>query len=106
METAPVSKYTISFGLSVALSSVINALLVVVKEKSQAVLAAMQKISGHQWVTHSAIVLILFGFFGWLFARANGGQGLQMSVNRLIGTILAGVVTGGVIIIGFYLIGD
>lgn len=106
METAPISKYTISFGLSVALTSVINALLVVVKEKSQAVLAAMQKITGHQWVTHSAIVLILFGFFGWLFARVNRGQGLPMSVNRLIGTILAGVVTGSLVIIGFYLIGD
>jgi hypothetical protein len=106
VETAPISKYTISFGLSVALTSVINALLVVVKEKSQAVLAAMQKITGHQWVTHSAIVLILFGFFGWLFARVNRGQGLPMSVNRLIGTILAGVVTGSLVIIGFYLIGD
>jgi len=103
---APVSKYTVSFGLSAALSSVINALLVVVKETSPCVLAAMKKVTGHQWVTHSAIVLILFGFFGWLLARVNGGQGLQMSVNRLVRTIMAGVVTGGVIIIGFYLIGD
>ena len=46
MENAPVSKYTISFGLSVALSSVINALLVVVKEKSQAVLAALLDTGG------------------------------------------------------------
>ena len=106
MGNAPVSKYTVSFGLSAALSSVINALLVVAKEKNQAVLAGMQKITGHQWVTHSAIILILFGFFGWLFAKANGGQGLKMTVNRLIGTIMAGVVAGGLIIIGFYLIGD
>jgi hypothetical protein len=106
MENTSVSKHTISFGLSAALASVVNALLVVAKEKNQAVLAGMQKIAGHQWVAHSAIILILFGFFGWLFARANGGQGLKMTVNRLIGTIMAGVVTGGLIIIGFYLIGD
>jgi len=106
MENASVSKYTVSFGLSAALASVVNALLVVAKEKNQAVLVGLQKITGHQWVTHSAIVLILFGFFGWLFARANGGQGLKMTVNRLIGTIVAGVVTSGLIIIGFYLIGD
>ena len=106
METAPISKYTVSFGLSVSVSSVINALLVVVKEKSPSVLAAMQRITGHQWVTHSAIVFILFGVFGWLFGRINGGQGLRMSVNRLIGTIMAGVVAGGVVIIGFYLIDD
>jgi hypothetical protein len=106
MENAGVSKYTISFGLSAALASVINALLVVAKEKSPAVMAGLQQLTGHHWVSHSAIVLVLFAVFGWLFARANGGQGLKMTVNRLIGTIVAGVVTGGLIIVGFYLIGD
>jgi hypothetical protein len=106
MENAGVSKYTVSFGLSAALASVVNALLVVAKEKSPAVMAGLQKLTGHHWVSHSAIVLILFAVFGWLFAKANGGQGLKMTVNGLIGTIMAGVVTGGLIIIGFYLIGD
>jgi len=106
MENTGVSKTTISFGLSVALTSVINAMLVVAKEKNQAVLAGMQKITGHQWVTHSAIILILFGFFGWLFARANGGQGVKMTVNGLIGTVVSGVVIGGLVIVGFYLVGD
>lgn len=106
METACISKYTISFGLSAALASVVNALLVVVKEKSPAVESGLQKLTGHQWVSHAAIVLILFAVFGWLFARANNGQGLKMNANRLIGTIVAGVVTGGLIIVGFYLIGD
>ena len=49
---------------------------------------------------------MVFGFFGWLFARANGGRGIQMSVNRLIGMLVAGVVAGGLVIVGFYLIGD
>ena len=106
MEPASASKYTISFGLSLAICSVINALMVVAKEKSPAVMAGMQKITGHHWITHSAIILILFVLFGLLFARAGSAQGLRMSVNRLIGTIMAGVVTAGVIIMGFYLIGD
>ncbi len=106
MESVSISKYTISFGLSAAVASVINALLVVAKEKNPTVMATLQRLTGHHWISHSAIILILFGFFGWLFGRANGGQGLKMSVNRLIGTIMAGVVTSGLIIIGFYLIGD
>ncbi len=65
-----------------------------------------KRLTGHHWVTHSAIVLIVFGFFGWVFARANGGRGVQMSVNRLIGMLVAGVVAGGLVIVGFYLIGD
>ncbi len=104
MENHGVSKYTIAFGLSLALCSVINALLVVAKEKNQAVLAGMQKITGNQWVTHSAIVVILFFVFGWLFAQANRGQGFILAASRLIGIIVAGVVGGGIIITGFYLI--
>ena len=106
MEHNTVSKYTTSFGLALALCSVINALLVVAKEKSPAVTAMMQGITGNHWVTHSAIVIVLFVIFGWLFALANRGQGLKLAGNRLIGIIVAGVVAGGLIITGFYLFAD
>ena len=106
MENTTLSKHTVSFGLALALCSVINALLVVVKEKSHAVTAELQKITGHQWVTHVAIVLILFAVLGWLLALANRDQGLKPAANRLTGIIVAGVVAGGLIITGFYLIAD
>ena len=106
MENTGVSKYTISFGLSLAVASVANGLLVVAKERIPAVLAGMQKLTGHQWVSHSAMILGLFALFGWLFAQTNGGQGTKMTVNRLIGTLVSGVVAGGLVICGFYLIGD
>ena len=106
MENTSVSKYTISFGLALALASVINALLVVAKEKNPTVMAGLQKLAGHHWVSHSAIILVLFAAFGWIFARANGGRGIQITVNSLISTLVSGVVIGGLIIAGFYLIGD
>ena len=105
MENTGVSKYTISFGLSSALASVINALLVVAKEKVHAVVVGLQKLTGNQWVSHCAIILGLFALFGWLFARANGGQGIRMTGNRLIGTLVSGVGGGGLIILAFYLVG-
>ena len=104
MENIAVSKRTISFGLSLAVCSVLNALLVVAKEKIPAVTAWMQKITGYQWVTHVVIILSLFAFCGWMFARANHGQGPKVGVDKLIGIIVAGVVAGGLIITGFYLI--
>jgi hypothetical protein len=93
IENVSVSKYTVSFGLSAALACVVNALLVIAKEKSPAVQAGMQRLTGHHWVTHSTIVLVMFGFFGWLFARANGGRGVQMSVNGLIRALVVGVAS-------------
>ena len=66
----------------------------------------MQKLTGHHWVSHSVIILGLFVICGWLFAQANGGQGIKLTANRLIGTFVAGVAMGGLIIVGYYLIGD
>src|SRR5215472_14517630 len=91
------SKHTTSFGLSLAVCSFINALLVIAKEKSPAVQSVMQKLTGHHWITHAAIVVILFSVLGFLFSN------LAISVSRLIKTIVAGVFISGLTIIGFYL---
>jgi len=106
MDTTGSSRYTISFGLSLALASVANGLLVVAKEKIPAVMAGMQRLTGHHWVSHSVIVLGLFAVLGWLFARMNGGQGVRLTVNRLIVALVSGVVIGSFTIFVFYLVGD
>jgi ribose/xylose/arabinose/galactoside ABC-type transport system permease subunit len=106
MESTGISKYTISFGLSLAITSVVNALLVVLKEKNQGVMDKMKQITGHHWITHSAFTVLLFIALGLIFAQLNGARGAQMTANRLITTLLAGVVVGGGVILGFYLIGD
>jgi hypothetical protein len=102
MENNPVSKYTISFGLALAISSVANALLVVAKEKSLVVQALMRRMTGSHWITHVIIVLILFVAFGFLSTSVKSGQGIKMPVNRLIKAIIAGVLVAGLIIVGFY----
>jgi cytochrome bd-type quinol oxidase subunit 2 len=106
LEKNGVSKFTISFGLSLALASVVNGLLVIAKEKSPAIQSGMQKLTGHHWVTHSVIILGIFALFGWMFAQGNAGQGIKMTANRLISLFVSGVAMGGLIIVGFYLIGD
>ena len=106
MENPGASKYTVSFGLSLALASVVNGLLVVAKEKTPALLAGMQKLTGHQWVSHGVIIFGLFACFGWLFAQVNGGRGVRLTSNSLIGALVSGAMAGGLIILAFYLIGD
>jgi phosphatidylglycerophosphate synthase len=102
MESNPVSKYTISFGLALVISSVANALLVVAKEKNAVIQAEMRRMTGSHWITHVVIVLILFVAFGLLFARVKRGQGIKMPVNRLTKAMIAGVLVAGLIIVGFY----
>ena len=106
MENNRISKRTISFGLALVASCVINALLVVAKEKSPAVQAGMQRLTGHHWITHSVVVVVCFLMLGWLLARANGGQGIAMTADRLIKTIVGGLLAASAIIMGFYLMVD
>jgi hypothetical protein len=106
MENTAVSKHTISFGLSLAVCAVLNALLVIAKERSKAVVDWMQKVTGHQWATHVVLMLVLFAIIGWCLAGTNGGQGPKMPVHRLTSIVFSGVAAGVLIILGFYLIAD
>lgn len=101
-ENTGISKNATSFGLSLAVASVVNGLLVIAKEKIPAVMTGMQKLTGHHWITHSVIVVGVFALFGLILAQTK----LSISVSGLIRTLLAGIATGALLIVGFYLIGD
>jgi uncharacterized Tic20 family protein len=103
MET--ISKHTVSFGVSLAITSILSALLVVVKELNEnSVLAWMKGLTSHHWITHGLLMVISFFAIGWGLAKMNNGQGLKMTPERLVCAIVSGVVIGGLIITGFYLV--
>ena len=105
MENFDIGKYARSFGLSFAITSVLSAMLVMVKESSEeGVLAWMAAVTGHHWVTHGLINLILFVVLGWAFSRADKGQGVKIGANALVGCIVGAVIISEVLISGFYLL--
>ena len=106
MENTTVSKSSVSYGLALAVTCIVNALIVVVKEKSDAVMNSMKQVTGHHWITHSVFVVVLFVLLAFVFGRANNGQGVKITGSKLLSTLITGVVTAGLIIIGFYLILD
>jgi hypothetical protein len=94
----PIEKYTISFGIALVITSLFSALLVVVKELSdKTLLPLMKAATGHHWVTHSVVDVILFLALGFLLTK------VQISPERLSRMIIGAVVTGGLVIAGFYL---
>lgn len=104
-DTDGLGKYTVSYALSLAVVSVLNGLLVILKESSEdTVLAWMKRLTGHHWITHGIFVVGAFLVLGWLFSRTNGGKGIQIPVPRLIGLLVGAVVVSGALIAGFYLI--
>ena len=104
MKNIEIGKYGSSFGLSFAITSLFSALLVVLKETSQhTVLAWMKAVTPHHWITHTLLDLILFVVLGLALAKANKGQGVKISPNRLNNMIVGAFVISGIIIAGFYL---
>ena len=103
METIEIGKYTKSFGLSFAITSVISALLVILKELNEdTVLAWMKAAAGHHWITHGIIDVIIFVALGWILSMPNSGQGLKVSVNALIGSIVVSTLISSLLIAGFF----
>ncbi|MFZ2447297.1 MAG: hypothetical protein WAW37_13140 [Syntrophobacteraceae bacterium] len=98
MENNTLGKYTVSFGLSLAITSVLSALLVVVKELSRpTVMAWMKQITFHHWVTHAIIDLIIFVALGLLLTK------VKVTPKQLIQAIVGAVAISGSVIAGFFL---
>jgi hypothetical protein len=104
--TEGVSRYTASFGLSLIVACIFNALLVVIKEKSPATMAWMKKTSGHHWATHTLLSLAVFIGLGLILAKANKGKGTTCNAKSLAGFMIGSVILGAVIISGYYLFLD
>ncbi|MBF0474916.1 MAG: hypothetical protein HQK59_03625 [Deltaproteobacteria bacterium] len=103
MKHNELEKYTISFGLSLAITSLFSALLVILKELCEhSVLVWMGKATGHHWMTHGIIDVVVFVALGWLLGTLNGGRGVSISAEKFIKTVVGAVVISGLIIVGFY----
>lgn len=90
-----------AFAISAGVTSVLSALLVLLKENNEdTVLAWMKAATGHHWVTHGVIDLILFLIIGFLAARYV--DGLENRHGLAIGTLIGGVAAGALIIVGFF----
>jgi len=99
-----IGKYVKSFGLSFAITSFISALLVLLKESNEdTVLKWMAGATGHHWVTHGIIDIILFVVLGWILAMPNNGKGVNISVNALAGSIVVSTVVSTLLIAGFFI---
>jgi len=100
-DTETVSANVAGFGVSYAITCIVNAIVVVFKEAFPAVHDFMTAITGHHWVTHGLLDLIVFVALGLYLSR---GEGLQMTGGAVVSKIVGGTVIGGLIIVGYFLL--
>ena len=96
-----VASSTSGFGLSYAIVSILSAILVVLKERSETVHNGLTAITGNHWVTHGIFNLTVFLLLGFVFYRVGGG--IRMTANALIAIIVGATVISGLIIAGYFI---
>ena len=104
MSTSTLNAQTRGFALSVAITSLASALLVVAKESNDGLLKFMKAITIHHWVSHGIFNLVLFVALGLLLSKSNEGQGPAIDDEKLIKMLSGGFLLSCVIIAGFFLI--
>ncbi len=88
------------FGYSYSLTSFASALLVVLKESNQSVLGFMVGLTGHHWVTHGLLAILLFLVIGWILSKSQFTK--SANANSLIVAVIGSTIVSGLIITGFY----
>jgi hypothetical protein len=104
MEQRILGKYARSFGWSLVISSVANALLVVAKEMNEPLKSWMKAATGHHWTTHSVLVLALFLVLGLALAAVQSPGGTRLGANGLAVAIFASTGASVAIIAGLFLL--
>jgi nitric oxide reductase large subunit len=104
MSASTLNAQTRGFGLSVAITCVISALLVVVKETNDGLMKFMKTITVHHWVTHGIFDVLVFLVIGYLLAKSNDGKGPDIDDGKLLQAIVAGFLLGIAIVAAFYLL--
>ena len=101
MTNTPMEKYTAGFGLSLIVTTLLSAVILVVKEKSDAVMSAMKAALGHHWTTHGVIIIVVFLALGFIFS----GMKLETKFDsrQMLKYITWAVIISVVIIAGFFL---
>jgi hypothetical protein len=103
MENRSIDKYIAGFGISFFITSLLNALLVVIKETNEPVMIYMKAATGHHWITHGVVVIVLFIIIGLAISNMNAVEKWKLDEKKISNAVVGGAVTGAIIIAGFYL---
>lgn len=86
------------YGISFATTSILSALLVVLKESNESVEELLVAITGHHWVTHGLLDVVVFVVLGAILSRRD----LNLSGNTLVTSVVGSTVLSGLIIAGYF----
>ncbi|PKN51908.1 MAG: hypothetical protein CVU55_09145 [Deltaproteobacteria bacterium HGW-Deltaproteobacteria-13] len=101
MNNTQTGKYAAGFGISLAVTTLLNAVILVVKELNGSVMGAMKSALGHHWTTHGVLVILVFVVLGFIFSGMKFED--KLDSGKLLRYIVWAVIISVIIIAGFFL---
>jgi magnesium-transporting ATPase (P-type) len=95
------NKYALGFGLSLVVTNLLNAVILIVKEVSASVMDVMKAVLGHHWMTHAVLLLFVFVVLGAFFSIYEVGA--KWDSRKMMFYIIGSVIISVVIITVFFL---
>jgi len=95
------NKYSAGFGLSLVVTNLLSAVILLFKELSANVMSAMKAALGHHWTTHGVILIVVFVVLGFIFSGMK--LGTKWDSQKMLKYIILAVIISGVITAGFFL---
>lgn len=102
MSPVAAGRWVVAFGGALILVSLLNAVLVIVKEEMPVVKAAMKAATGHHWLSHGLVVLLAFGLLGALLSTRAPAPTVVFRDARLAWAVLFATVLSGLMMFLFY----
>lgn len=104
MNGSQLNSATKSYGISLAVASLLSAFLVVAKETNKGLMDMMKTVTVHHWVSHIVFIVGVFLILGVILSKSQGGKGVNVSDEGVLKAVVSSVVIGTAIIVGFFLL--
>jgi hypothetical protein len=95
------NKYSAGFGLSLVVTNILSAVILLFKEINANAMSAMKSALGHHWTTHGVILIGVFVVLGFIFSGMK--LGTKWDSQKMLKYIIWAVIISGVITAGFFL---
>jgi hypothetical protein len=92
-------RVTYAFGIGFAVAALLNALLVIVKERVPGVLASMDQLTGHHWMTHSLFAMAVFLVIGGVMLAVKPAR-----AGTLTAAVAGATIVSSLLIAGWYFV--
>ena len=99
MQQNSLNPKTIAFGYSAIIVIIFNSLLTIIKEKFESIHQLLVTLSGHHWISHGILDVVLFFVIGVMLLKRIDSKGKFLRVGIILSTIFGIAMIAGLMLV-------